>query len=124
MCFYYFQQHDIVSDKVPEKFDLILTRHTLIHLFYNDIFQALDQFVSSGSSYLLMTQESNQVNTQVPKEVMGSHRGRSLNFFKPPFNLPAPICIGKDTKENAMYVMLYDMQTLKTSLRDHNVLNI
>ena len=37
-------------------------------------------------------------------------RYRPVNFFKPPFNLPEPVCIAKDTEEKGMFIMLYDLK--------------
>ena len=44
-----FQQHDLVTDKIPEQFDLILSRHTMIHLYNADVLQVLKNFQDSGS---------------------------------------------------------------------------
>ena len=44
-----FQQHDLVTDKILEQFDLILSRHTMIHLYNADVLQVLKNFQDSGS---------------------------------------------------------------------------
>ena len=44
-----FQQHDAVSDKFTESFDLILSRHTMIHLYNADVVKVIQNFKSSGS---------------------------------------------------------------------------
>ena len=108
-----FQQHDLVSDPIRSKFDLIISRHTMMHLFYNDIFQVFDNFISSGSSYLLMTTQSNNMNQELSQGLLDKGRYRPLNFFKPPFSLSQPICIGKDTNEKNMFIVLYDLQSIK-----------
>ena len=45
----YFKQHDIVADSIPRSFDLILSRHTMMHLYFVDVMQALNNFKNSGS---------------------------------------------------------------------------
>ena len=44
-----FQQHDAVSDKITESFDLILSRHTMIHLYNADALRVIQNFKDSGS---------------------------------------------------------------------------
>ena len=48
------QVHDSVVHSMP-KFDLILSRHTMMHLKTNDIAKMLKNFHDSGSTYLLAT---------------------------------------------------------------------
>ena len=50
-----FQVHDIVTDKLTEEYDLILSRHTMQHLKTKDVQSILRNFASSGSKYLLAT---------------------------------------------------------------------
>ena len=47
--FVLFQQHDAVSDKFTESFDLILSRHTMIHLYNADALRVIQNFKDSGS---------------------------------------------------------------------------
>ena len=65
------QQHDLVSDEIPEKFDLIVCRHTMIHLYFADIFRVLRNFQRSGSKYLLLTTHSNTLNKELQKTLTG-----------------------------------------------------
>ena len=44
-----FQQHDLVNDKITKSFDIILTRHTMIHLYTTDAMRVLKNFYDSGS---------------------------------------------------------------------------
>ena len=46
------QQHDLVTDKIEEPFDLILSRHTMIHLYNADVLRILSNFKASGSRCL------------------------------------------------------------------------
>ena len=43
------QQHDLVTDKIEEPFDLILSRHTMIHLYNADVLRIHSNFKASGS---------------------------------------------------------------------------
>ena len=47
--------HDIVTDSIPRPYDLILSRHTMQHLKTKDVKNILQNFVNSGSKYLLAT---------------------------------------------------------------------
>ena len=47
--YFQFQQHDAVSDKFTESFDLILSRHTMIHLYNADVLKVIQNFKDSGS---------------------------------------------------------------------------
>ena len=47
--------HDIVSEPLPASYDLIISRHTTIHLKNGDVNRAFENFVNSGSKYLLTT---------------------------------------------------------------------
>ena len=86
----------------------------MMHLFTNDVLKAMDNIISSGSEYLLMTTHSNNLNEDLPGGAGG--RWRPINFFKSPFYLPSPICLAKDTHEDLLYIMLYDIKSLKRSL--------
>ena len=111
-----FEQHDLVTDNIKVSYDLILSRHTMFHLKLDDVIRVLRNFQSSGSRYLLMTTQSAAANMELDDkniaEFSRTGRYRALNFFKEPFNLPAPICLDKDTDEAGMYIALYDLKTL------------
>ena len=47
--------HDIVSEPLPESYDLVISRHTTIHLKNGDVKKAVKNFINSGSKYLLTT---------------------------------------------------------------------
>jgi len=85
-----FEVHDIVADPIP-KFDIILSRHTMIHLKNKDVFQLLNNVYDSGSAYLLATNFPDvEVNTELSEDSVG--RYRPMNLHLPPFNLPPPVC--------------------------------
>ena len=50
-----FELHDLVTDPIAEEFDIILSRHTMQHLKTADVVKVIQNFKSSGSRFLLMT---------------------------------------------------------------------
>ena len=63
--------------------------------------------------FLLMTTNTNKNNLELGK----TGEFRLINFFHPPFSLPQPVCIAKDTYEEDMYIMLYNLNSLWTWLK-------
>ena len=83
-----------------------------MHLFFTDIGKVLSNLKASGSSYLLMTSHSNQDNMELSPVRGYKSRYRAVNFFRPPFSLSAPICVGKDTKKKDMFIILYKLSSI------------
>ena len=79
---------NILKDHLP-KADLILCRDCLPHFSYSNVFSAVNNFVKSGSKYLLTS--SYPLNAENHDIVTGGWR--KINFSKPPFNFPEPIYI-------------------------------
>ena len=102
-----FHQHDIVSDQLETRYDLILSRSTMMHLTDVSNLRALRNMRKSGSRYLLMTTHSNVENTDLVAESW-----RRINFFKTPYNMPTPLCLAKDSYLESLYIVLYDLQAL------------
>ena len=50
-----FEVHDIVTDPIKISYDLIISRHTTIHLQINDVVTVIRNFVDSSSKFLLTT---------------------------------------------------------------------
>jgi len=81
-----FYVSDIVEDKLPEV-DLIMCKDCFIHLCYEDIKKAVDNFKASRSNYLLT-----DTNCDVKKyNEIRTGRWRSINLEIFPFNFPAPL---------------------------------
>jgi hypothetical protein len=77
---------DITSDALPNV-DVILCRDCLIHLSFEHIQAAVDNFKASGSTFLLTTTQTTvweNTNTQ-------TGGWRPLNLLLPPFNFPEPL---------------------------------
>jgi len=107
-----FETHDLVTDQIETRFDLILSRHTTQHLQSEDVIRVIKNFQSSGSRFLLMTSYPHaSLNQQLSLET--KYRHRPLNFYLSPFNLPPPICDSKDVKDDHM--MLWDLSSLNLS---------
>lgn len=82
----HFLRLDLVKDALPQA-DLVLCRDCLVHLCYDDIFQALSNIKASGSKYLLTTTYTQmERNHDTPT---GSYRALGLHL--PPFNFPQPL---------------------------------
>lgn len=81
-----FVRCDLTRDVLPTV-DLILCRDCLVHLSYQNIWDALDNIHESGSQLLLTTTHvSQERNLDI---VTGEWR--PLNLEKPPFSFPRPI---------------------------------
>jgi hypothetical protein len=81
-----FHNIDFTRDRVVRA-DLILSRDSLVHLSFEDIFAALRNFKESGSTYLLTTTyTSHEKNTDIQ-----AGDWRPLNLELPPFDFPTPI---------------------------------
>jgi len=89
-----FEVHDIVLDPV-EKYDIILSRHTFQHLKPGDINRVIANFVQSGSSFLLATNEPT-VEMNFGLVTKSRHRVRPVNLLLEPFHLPPPLCTSAD----------------------------
>jgi hypothetical protein len=80
-----FVQLDLLQDTLPQV-DVVFCRECLVHLSFEDIFKAIENIKSSGSSYLMVTQfPAVKLNKDI---VTGKHR--SLNMTLAPFNWPQP----------------------------------
>jgi hypothetical protein len=85
-----FNVHDATSDRL-ETYDLILCRDLLVHLTNEQAVKVIENFKSSGSTYLLATTFVNleqNVELRVPRIGVG---WRPLNLAVFPFNLGNPI---------------------------------
>ena len=50
-----FEVHDIVTDPINYSYDLIISRHTTMHLQISDAVKVIRNFVDSSSKFLLTT---------------------------------------------------------------------
>ena len=84
----YFKKLDLLKDTLPNV-DLIFTRDCLVHLSFEDIFNALTNICNSNSKYLLSTTFTERTNNNDIK----TGQWRTLNLEVEPFFLPKPIKI-------------------------------
>ena len=77
-------------DPLPQ-FDLILSRHTMMHLKLKDGSAMLRNFYKSGSHFLLATNFPEvKGNVELPED--RTYRYQKNNLHLHPFNLPPPVC--------------------------------
>ena len=83
-----FEVLNLTYSSLPQS-NIVITRDCLVHLSYNDIYNAIKNIKSSKSKYLLTTSFPNKnINYDI---VTGEWR--KLNFQIKPFNFPNPILI-------------------------------
>ncbi|ELU16741.1 hypothetical protein CAPTEDRAFT_222214 [Capitella teleta] len=98
-----FEQRDIVKSPIKERYDLILCRTLLQHLFNSDAMKVLDSFSKSGSRYLFLTTWSrNTENEDLTVGDWNPGRMRRLNAELPPLSLSPPLCLQRDGPPDAI----------------------
>ena len=83
-----FKKIDITSEIFPAS-DLWLCRHIFFHLSFQDICRSLENFLMSGTTYILTTNSvvsDNHVNNDIK-----SGHWREINLFDEPFNFPKEV---------------------------------
>jgi SAM-dependent methyltransferase len=104
---------DITKDTLP-KVDMIFCKDCLQHLSYESVIKSINNFVKSGSKYVMLT--SYPLTIKNHDILDGDYR--ALNLFKEPFSLPTNYLYkvreqsrGKDVElDKTMY--LWDMNVL------------
>lgn len=108
-----FEHIDICESPLPQA-DLILCRDALVHLSFEDIQKALENFKKGGAKYLLTTTFTNREENKDIK----TGQWRALNLQKPPFNFPEPIEIynenytAQDGRYNDKSIALWEISNL------------
>jgi hypothetical protein len=105
-----FQATDLIK-QVPPRSDLILCRHLLIHLSFDDGLRVLRNFKRSGSRYLLIT---NQPDAPSNEQIIFTSSYRPVNLRLPPFNFPQPLCSIDDSQgdQDQSEAALFELQTI------------
>jgi len=110
-----FYTFDLVKDKIETQFDLLINRHTAIHLGIRDNIQMFHNFHQSGSKYLMTTTfPTAKENTNLYMENQRkdlSRRFHEVNLVLPPFLFPVPICQSIDSSPEQFYA-LWHMSSL------------
>ena len=102
---YFFNILDITKS-FPNKSDIILCKELFIHLKYNDIFKALNNFKNSNSQYLICSDSENIENKDITYDHLGECRHVSLCLD--PFNLPKSLL----ESENYISYKIWDLNSL------------
>ncbi len=89
---YTIERKDVLVEKLP-KADLILCRDLIIHFPLKEIYKLINNFILSGSKYLLISQYTIIDNkTRVNREIEFGHFS-FRNLTKPPFNFEKPLLL-------------------------------
>jgi Methyltransferase domain len=98
---------NIAADRLPSA-DLVLCRDCFIHFPTRMIRGALRKFRASGARYLLLTSDRDaEPYHDIP---VGSFR--RVNFTRPPFSFPAPICILSEEENGSRQLCLWELHSL------------
>ncbi len=105
-----FEATDLIK-RVPPRADLILCRHLLIHLSFEDGLRVLHNFKGSGSKYLMIT---NQPQVQGNEEIIFTGSYRPVNLHLPPFNFPQPLWSIDDAQgdQDQSVAAIFELQTI------------
>ena len=101
-----FAKGDITNCDIPEA-DLILCRDCFIHLNFEQIKTAMNNFKKSNCKYILTTSYDIKENVDV---ITGQFR--KINLTVSPFNFPKPVQILFDDVENGKYLCLWRLSDL------------
>ena len=94
-----FIQRDVVQTGLNDKYDIIISRAMLQHLYYSDVIRVLAAFSNSGSGYLLATMFPS-IKTNVELSTKKTDRFRRLNLEIEPVSLSTPLCFQRDGPPN------------------------
>jgi hypothetical protein len=118
----FFRSSNIISDPLP-RVDAIFCRDCLVHLPFEEGRLALENFVASGSKYLISTSFPDcHENKDI---VIG--RWRRLNLRLEPYNLPAPLKSIRERAENPndgnndKSLLLWSLRDVEASLKRTSV---
>ena len=107
---------DIVVDRLPRA-DAVLCRDCFIHLPTRLIRAALANFHASGIRYLLVTNDRDvETYHDIP---IGSFR--RINFMRPPFAFPDPLCVVKESVNGDRQLALWDLASVNVDSRAFDV---
>lgn len=88
-----------IADEVLPKADMIICRDCLFHLRTKTVIKALDNFKSSGATYLMSTTHEQVENVDITPKHYGDDYGfRKINLSVEPYNLGAPLAYVSEPK--------------------------
>ena len=99
---------DVTKDVLP-RVDLILCRDLLIHFSFRYIASTIENFIKTGSEYLLVTTDT---AVQDNEDIL-TGQWRPLNLQLHPFNFPKPIKLIIESPERGRSMGLWRLKDLK-----------
>lgn len=110
---------DLVNDQLPRA-DLILCRHLLIHLTFEEGIRVIRNFQRTGARYLLI---SDQPQVTSNNKILRTGSFRPLNLRLPPFSLRAPLTSLDDSADGdgSAILALYPLQELMVACATERV---
>jgi hypothetical protein len=79
-----------ITTETPDRADLLFSKDLVNHLLERDVWSAVANMVRSGTTYLMITSNSDPVpNEELPENVGGA--SRPLNLQIAPYDFPPPI---------------------------------
>ena len=118
---YYFEKKDVITDLLP-KVDLILCRDLIIHFPISAIYDLINNFIKSGSKYLLITQHIIKNNAYFMNVDIKFGQFSFRSLVEPPFNFPNPkLLIPEDWDDkNVMRCLaLYELKDIENFLKNN-----
>lgn len=116
-----FKTCNAIDELITEKADAIFCRDMLNHLTISDIWKVLNNFLQTGSKYIILTNfVKDRQNIDLKINTMG---WRALNFYKYPFHFPAPIktfaegCPEKGFEDKS--ITIWKLSDLKAIINAH-----
>lgn len=109
-----FETLDLVKDRIKNKFDLLINRHTAIHLGLMDNIQMFHNFHQSGSTFLLTTTYPQLTKNTALNLNDAETTFHEINLAIPPFQFPVPVCQAPDSPvtDGKQYMALWQMRDL------------
>jgi len=109
-----FETVDLVKDRIKNKFDLLINRHTAIHLGLKDNIQMFHNFHQSGSTFLLTTTYPQLTKNTALNLNDAETTFHEINLAIPPFQFPVPVCQAPDSPvtKGRQYMGLWQMKDL------------
>jgi len=108
-----FLVRDLVNDELPRA-DIILCRHLLIHLTFEEGIRVIKNFQRTGAHYLLI---SDQPHVRKNHKILRTGSFRPLNLRLTPYSLPEPMVSLEDSSsgDGSAILSLYPLQELAVS---------
>ena len=104
-----FINFDLTKDKMSTV-DLFFCRDCLFHLSFKNIDRVLQNFIDSGSKYILVSNHYEKNSTNDITE----GKSRYINFLHAPYNFPEPIDSIQDwnSPDPKRYMLMWDRETI------------